>query len=237
MPWRKGVSTEVAAILLIAVPIAFNTAFFELGRTFDYPNILRREPDEILRRFAAGGSGLLLRWQALLLSALAMLPLVALLAVVLGAPPTLSALSIVIGAAAALVQALGLVRWSFALPDLARRYVAAEGPDAAATRRTIELIFATLHRLLGVAIGEHLGYLLTGVWTLLIAASILSTAVLPGWLGVIGLPIGVALLTGSLEFVGPNEKAGWPLAGRIVPLAYIAWSIWLVALGVFLLLG
>jgi hypothetical protein len=31
----------VAAVLLIAVPIAFNLAFFELGRAFDYPNILR----------------------------------------------------------------------------------------------------------------------------------------------------------------------------------------------------
>ena len=49
------------------------------------------------------------------------------------------------------------------------------------------------------------GDLLTGLWTLLVAASILSTAVLPGWLGLIGLPIGVALLVGSLEFVGPNE--------------------------------
>jgi hypothetical protein len=231
------VSPEVvAAVVLIAVPIAFNVAFFELGRVFDYPNILRKEPDEILRRFAAGGSGLLWRWQALLVSALAMLPLVALLAVVLAAPPALTAVTIVIGVAAALFQALGLVRWPFAVPELARRYVAAEGPDAEATRRTIELIFATLHRLLGVGIGEHLGYLLTGLWTLLVAASILSTAVLPGWLGVIGLPIGVALLIGSLEFVGPNEKDGWPLAGTIVPIAYIAWSLWLVALGVFLLL-
>jgi hypothetical protein len=231
------VSAEVvAAVLLIAVPIGFNVAFFELGRAFDYPNILRREPDEILRRFAAGGSGLLWRWQALLVSALAMLPLVALLAVVLGAPPALTALSIVIGAAAALVQTLGLARWPFAVPELARRYVAADGPDADATRRMIELTFATLHRLLGVGIGEHLGYLLTGLWTLLVAASILSTAVLPGWLGVIGLPIGVALLIGTLEFVGPNEQDGWPLAGTIVPIAYIAWSLWLVALGVFLLL-
>lgn len=218
------------------MPIGFNVAFFELGRAFDYPNILRKEPDEILRRFAAGGSGLLLRWQALLVSALAMLPLVALLAVVIGAPPALTALSIVIGASAALVQALGLVRWPFAVPELARRYVGAEGPDAAATRRTIELIFATLHRLLGVGIGEHLGYLLTGLWTLLVAASVLSTAVLPSWLGVIGLPIGVALLIGTLEFVGPNEKDGWPLAGTIVPIAYIAWSLWLIGLGVFLLL-
>ena len=225
----------VTAVLLIVVPIAFNLAFFELGRVFDYPNILRKEPDEILRRFAAGGSALLVRWQVLLVSALGMLPLAVLLAIVLGAPPALTALSIVVGAAAALVQAVGLVRWPFAVPELARRYLAAEGPDADATRRTIEVVFATLHRLLGVGIGEHLGYLLTGFWTLLVAASILATAVLPGWLGVIGLPIGVALLIGTLEFVGPNEQDGWPVAATIVPIAYIAWSVWLIALGVFLL--
>ena len=75
-----------------------------------------------------------------------------------------------------------------------------------------------------MGVGEHLGYLFTGLWTLLVAASILSTAVLPAWLGVVGLPIGVALLVGTLEFVGPNERDGWPLAGTIVPIAYIAWS-------------
>jgi hypothetical protein len=224
-----------AAILLIAVPIAFNVAFFELGRAFDYPNILRKEPDEILRRFAAGGSGLVLRWQALLLSALAMLPLVVLLAVVLGAPPALTALSIVVGSGASLVQALGLVRWPFAVPELARRYIAAEGPDAAATRESIEVVFSTLHRLLGVGIGEHLGYMLTGAWTLLVAGSILSTTVLPAGLGIVGIPIGIALLIGTLEFVGPNEERGWALAGTIVPVAYIAWSIWLIVLGVGLL--
>jgi uncharacterized protein DUF4386 len=232
------VTTEVVtAILLIAVPIAFNLAFLELGRSFDYPNILRKEPDEILRRFAAGGSGLILRWEALLGSALLMLPLAALLAVVLGASPALSVLSVVVGASAALVQGLGLVRWPFAVPELARRYVAApDGPDGDAARRTVEVVFATLHRLLGVGIGEHLGYLFTGLWTLLVAGSIVSTTVLPSWLGILGAVIGVALLIGTLEFVGPNERGGWKLAGTIVPIAYIAWSVWLIALGVFLLL-
>jgi hypothetical protein len=230
------VSAEVAAaVLLITVPIGFNVAFLELARTFDYPNILRKEPDEILRRFAAGGSGLILRWEALLLAALAMLPLAALLGVVLAGPPALTALSVVMGVAAALVQAIGLVRWPFAVPELARRYVGAEGTDAEVTRRTIGLTFATLHRLLGVGIGEHLGYLLTGSWTLLVAASIVSTTPIPGWLGIAGVPIGVALLAGSLEFTGPDEKHGWHLIGTIVPIAYILWSVWLVALGAFLL--
>jgi Domain of unknown function (DUF4386) len=225
------------SVLLVAVPVAFNLAFFELGRAFDYPSILRKEPDEILQRFAAGGAGLILRWQALLVSAIAMLPLVALLAISLAAPDALTVLSVVIGAAAALVQALGLVRWPFAVPELARRHVAApDGRAGDATREAVEITFATLHRLLGVGIGEHLGYLLTGLWTLLVAASIVSTTALPVWLGLIGLPIGVALLIGSLEFVGPNERDGWGLAGMIVPIAYFAWSVWLIALGVFLFL-
>jgi hypothetical protein len=231
------VTTEiVTALLLIGVPIAFNLSFLELGRAFDYPNILRKEPDEILRRFAAGGSALILRWEALLVSALLMLPLAGLLGVVLAASPALTVLSIMVGTVAALVQGLGLVRWPFAVPELARRYVAApDGPDGDPTRQTVETVFATLHRLFGVGIGEHLGYLFTGLWTLLLAGSILTTPVLPTWLGIVGLPIGIALLVGTLEFLGPNERDGWALAGTIVPIAYIAWSIWLIALGVFLL--
>jgi len=226
----------MTAILLIVVPIGFNLAFFELGRTFDYPNVLREAPGVVLRRFDAAGTPLVLRWQALLATALAMLPLVALLAVIIGADPALTLAAVVIGSAAAIVQVLGLVRWPFAVPELARRYVAADGPEAAATRETIEAIFATLNRLLGVGIGEHLGYLLTGLWTILVAFSIVSTTALSPWLGWIGLPIGVALMLGSLEFVGPNEKAGWKLAGTIVPIAYVAWSIWLIVLGIGLIL-
>src|SRR3954469_9703546 len=137
------------AVLLIIVPIAFNAAFLELSRAFDYPDILRREPDEILRRFHAGGAGLILRWEALLLSALAMLPIVVLLAVVLGASPALTLLAIAFGFAAAIVQGLGLVRWPFAVPELARRYVAADElppGEQAAARRSVEIIFAALHR-------------------------------------------------------------------------------------------
>ena len=43
-------------------------------------------------------------------------------------------------------------------------------------------------------------------------------------------------MIGSAEFAGPNERDGWRLAGIIVPIAYVAWSIWLIALGVFLIL-
>jgi hypothetical protein len=44
------------------------------------------------------------------------------------------------------------------------------------------------------------------------------------------------LIVGSAEFAGPNERDGWRLAGIVVPIAYVAWSLWLIGLGVFLLL-
>ena len=103
---------RATGVLLILVPIAFNVAFFELGRAFEYPAILRKEPDEILRRFAAGGTGLLLRWHLLFVTALAMMPLAVLLSLVLAfdAGSALTTLTMVVGVVAGVVQALGLGR-------------------------------------------------------------------------------------------------------------------------------
>lgn len=232
-------ATLLTSILLIALPIAFNLAFFELGRAFDYPGILREPTPVILTRFAAGGSGLVMRWWLFMLLALALLPLAVLVGVVLeSAPGALVPIGIVVGAAAAIVQVIGLIRWPFVVPELARRYAAAEeGPAGDVTRATIEVAFATIHRLLGVGIGEHLGYLLTGVWTVLVGASMLQVAIMPAWLGAIGLVVGGALMVGSLEFVGRNEEHGWAFAEKLVPIAYIAWSVWLIAFGVLLLVG
>ena len=231
-------ATLLAGLLLILLPVAFNGAFFALGRLFDYPSILREPTDTILTRFAAGGTRLLVTWTVFALVALAFVPISALTSAVLGGAghgPLLAAATAV-GVAAGLVQTLGLVRWPFLVPELARRYAAA-APGSAA-RETVEVVFAAAHRLLGVAIGEHLGYLLTGLWTILIGVAIgAGGEPVPSWLGLLGIPIGLAVAAGMLEFVGPHEREGWPLIGTIVPMAYLVWSAWLFALGVALVLA
>jgi hypothetical protein len=37
------------------------------------------------------------------------------------------------------------------------------------------------------------------------------------------------------EFVGTFEEKGWKVAGAMIPIAYTAWSLWLVATGIVLL--
>ena len=66
--------------------------------------------------------------------------------------------------------------------------------------------------------------------------AVIGSTVLPAWLGWLAIPIGVTQLIAALEFVGGNEPKGWTVAERMTPVAYIAWSLWLVACGVALLL-
>jgi hypothetical protein len=85
-------------------------------------------------------------------------------------------------------------------------------------------------------VGEHLGYLLTGAWTALAGIAFTQTSAAPGWLGIPGVVIGAVLALCSLEFVGRAERDGWKLAALLTPVTYIAWSLWLVACGIALLL-
>ena len=65
--------------------------------------------------------------------------------------------------------------------------------------------------------------------------AILQTTELHPAVGVVGILIGAILAVCSLEFVGPFERTGWKLAATLTPFTYIAWSLWLVVVGIALL--
>ncbi len=223
----------LAGLLLIALPIAFTALFAVLGAIFDYPDVLRRPTAEVLTAFRAGGSRLVTVWWAFAISAVLFAPVAALVSVLLiGADAGLLTTATVFGVLAALVQFLGLVRWPFLVPYLARESVGA----SPARSEAIDVVFQSFHRYLGVAVGEHLGYLFTGTWTVLVSIAVLQIGG-PWWLAVPGIVVGAVLAVCSLEFVGVFERTGWRLAGAVVPIAYLAWSAWLVLFGVVVLVG
>ena len=229
-------TTQVlTGLLLLLLPIAYNLLYTLLARGFDYPDILRQPTSQVLERFTAGGSRLVLTWWGFAMSAVLLAPAVVLLSATLAdANPTVVALATAIGLLAALVQFLGLIRWPFAVPHLAR--LAGDPATTPATRDAVEVAFQTLNRYLGVAVGEHLGYLFTGVWTALAGVALIQSDLLHPLFRVVGLLLAPLFVLGSLEFVGGFEPRGWKLAGTLVPLAYIGWSVWLLALGIGLLL-
>ena len=222
-------ATVITSLLLIVVPLAFNITFYLLQRAFEYPNILRQPTETILQRFKQGGAPLRRLWYAFTLSAVLFTPVPVLVQQVFEPDaPWFLVIGTVIGVLAGVVQFLGLIRWPFLVPSLADIYTDPQSTQA--TRDSAAVTFQAFHRYVGVAIGEHLGYLFTSTWTVLLCIAIIQTKIVHpmfGWLGIIPA---IGVLAGVLE------ETGFKAAGAINAISYILWSIWLIAFGIALLL-
>lgn len=224
--------TLLGAAALI-LPIAFNLPFALLAATFDYPDILRRPAGEVLDAFAAGGAPLILIWYAFALSAVGLIffaPVLALTTADWTRRPGLAVGAALLGALAGLAQAIGLFRWVFAVPALATLH-AAPATDAA-TRASLETAFSLLNGWGGVAIGEHLGQILTLAWVILAALQALSNrqrlarpAAAVAALAVAG--IGFGLGEGLSIALGHDA----PLLALATVAGYLAFSLWLLITG------
>jgi Domain of unknown function (DUF4386) len=220
---------RLAGRLLILVPVAFTICFTLLQMLFEYPDILRQPTTDVLTKFQAGGSNLIAVWYALTLSAVLFIPLVVLINRLLATQEASVALSVatVFGIVAGVVQTLGFLRWPFLVPHLAQAYLAPSSSEA--QRAAASLVFEAFHRYAGMAVGEHLGYLSTSVWTFLVALLMLRAPLFGRWLGLSGMVLALGVATGLLE------PAGWELAGTINAISYLAWAVWLIAVGVAVL--
>jgi hypothetical protein len=215
-------ASRLLGVATIATAVAFNVAFARLAATFDYPDILRAPADEVLDAFAAGGAPLILTWYAFALSAIAMIPVALGLALSRGLTP-LRAAAAILGALAGTVQAIGLLRWVFAVPLLA----AIEGERGTA--------FLVLNQWGGVAVGEHLGYLLTAgfLGTMAVAERADGSRLRPALAGVSA----VLILLGAGEGLALVLGGSGAVFSAASVAGYVGFSAWLVMVGLAHLAG
>ncbi|CAN5885668.1 hypothetical protein BH11PSE1_BH11PSE1_13770 [soil metagenome] len=222
----------ITGLAAIALAVGFNIPYAALASLYAYPAILRRPAADALDLFAAGGPPLVLAWIGFMLAALAMVPLATALSITpqrLAARPALAVGAAVSGALAGLSQAIGLSRWVFAVPALAQAHLTGS-PEA---QLSAEHAFDLLNAWGGVAIGEHLGQLLTAAFVLQVA--LLQRAERRTVAGLLGLTTTALLLTGAAE--GPAIALG--VSGDAFALTtiagFLALTLWLIATGVGLL--
>jgi hypothetical protein len=221
---------RAAGALLVVVPIAFSVCFTLLQQFFEYPTILRQPTGEVLAKFVAGGVPLVAVWYVLTLTAVAFIPLVVLMHQVLAGREArvLLWVATAFGLLAGVSQSLGFLRWPFLVPHLAQSYL---DPGASESQRVAAgIVFEAFHRYAGIAIGEHLGFLSTSLWTGFIAIEMIRATIVPRWMAWIGglLALGIA--------AGLAEPAGWEVGAAINTFSYLGWALWLIVVGVILLI-
>jgi hypothetical protein len=230
-------SAKTSGVTTIALALGFNIPFAILGSTFDYPDILRQPAAMVLERFHAGGAGLVLTWYAFMLSAILMVPVAAALAAQLREVrdlATLRSIAFASGAAAGTLQAIGLSRWVFVVPGIAR--IQADPASTDVARAQAQASFDLLNNWGGVAIGEHLGQVFTVLFVASLASAQLVSAsrlaksagiagVLAALLVAVGLGEGLMLATG-------NDPG---MLGLFTVVGYLAFTLWLILTGTTLL--
>jgi hypothetical protein len=215
----------LTAWTLILAPLVLVVGFASLGVTFDYPAILREPTGEILTRFQAGGPFLIAQWYSMVFASMLFVPASLLFHGLIKDRP-LAPLVTGFGVVAAVVNALGFIRWPFLVPVLAERY--AEPGLSEAARVSLEVTFEAFHTYAGVGIGEHLGFTFLALW-LVTGGLALRGGTFPAplsWLWVV---------TGVGTFVGVFEPLGWELAGLINAGASFAGMVAVLLVGASLL--
>ena len=221
---------KLTGFLLILTPVLFMAAFTLLQINFEYPDILRQPAVTVMEKFVAGGSGLIANWYLMVISAILFIPISVMLHPYLAREDTpYMTVATTFGVTASIVQMLGFIRWPFLVPTLASAYLNPSTSEA--TRAAIAVTFSAFNQYAGVGVGEHLGYLFTALWTMLIALAMPNSKHFSTWLGWMGATAAFGILLGTLE------PAGVPFVGLINAIAYIVWAIWLVILGIRLFTG
>jgi hypothetical protein len=210
------------ALLLIAAAILANVGFTALGSIFDYPDVLDEPAGRVLASFREHEAAVSAWFSVLALSAALLAPI----AIGVGRLSSKPAMRIAVrvGIAAAAVQVVGLLRWPILVPGYASDAASGSAGVAASARDS----FTTASNILGTAIGETLGYLLTATWTALVIVA-LGRRFAGRWFGVLGAAAAALVLAGVLS---PLDL---PVVDTANFIGYILWSIWLIAFGVVIL--
>jgi len=214
----------------IALGLGFNIPYAMLAADFDYPGILRRPADAALALFADGGAALIATWYGFAAAAMAFIPLAIALAITpqrLAARPALAIGAAIAGALSGLTQAIGLLRWVFAVPMLAAAQRLADANPV--TAHAASLSYTMLNAWGGVAIGEHLGQLLMALFAGQLA--LIQRGEGDRRLAAIGLGTAAMLAIGSAE--GPAMMLGFD-AGAFATatiLGFLGLTAWLVMTG------
>ena len=182
-------------------------------RTSATPDVLRLPAGEILTRFLAGGPGLVFTWYGFAVSCLPFFAGVVLLPSSFPEQRTLMRLSTVLGTVAGIVQVVGLLRWVFVVPYLARLYATTATADG---RLAIEVAFSSLHQFAGVSLGEHTGQLFTAAWMVTLSFVLWQTH--RRKLAVLGASTAVAWLIGLAEGFGTVLDGVPTQLGAVAPL-------------------
>ncbi|HNE67364.1 MAG TPA: DUF4386 domain-containing protein [Anaerolineales bacterium] len=223
---------KLAGIFFIVGAILVNIPYTLLIINFDYPDILRLPAAEILTRFQAGGSSLIYTWLAFAWVGLPMLLGAIMLKRILAdenAPFLETATTL--GVIGFIVQVVGLLRWVFVVPVLARLFT--DPTTDPVTKAALPLVFSAVHQYGGVILGEHLGQFLIILWMSMLSGILYKSKRFSKWVAYLGWIASAVYILAQTELLA-TAIPSFPVIGWAGLYGSLLWLVWMIVVGVYL---
>ncbi len=224
---------QLTGLLFIIGAVLINIPYTLLIMNFDYPDILRAPTAEILTKFQAGGSPLIYTWLAFAWIGIPILFGMIMLNQVLGKEksPFLETAT-TIGVVGGFVQIVGLLRWVFVIPVIARLYT--DPTTDTATKESLSALFMVVHHYGGVVLGEHMGQFLTVIWVSMISAIIYRSPLFAKWVAWLGWITSAIFILAQTELFA-TVIPSFPVISWAGLVGSLLWLLWMIVVGVYLL--
>lgn len=223
---------KLAGIFFIIGAALVNIPYTLLIINFDYPDILRLPTAEILTRFQSSGNPLIYTWLAFAWVGLPMLFGAIMLKRILEKEGSLFLeTATTLGVIGFIVQVIGLLRWVFVVPVLARIFT-----DPAAdsvTKAAVAAVFTAVHQYGGVILGEHLGQLLIILWMSMISGIIQRSVIFSKWVTWLGWFASAVYLLAQTELLA-TAIPSFPVISWAGLTGSLLWLLWMIVIGVYL---
>ena len=223
---------KLTGLFFIVGAMLVNISYTLLIMNFDYPDVLRLPTAEILTKFQAGGNALIYTWLAFAWVGLPMLFGAIMLKRVLAdeqAPFLETATTL--GVIGFIVQVVGLLRWVFVVPVLARLYT--DPTTDSATQAAVAAVFTAVHQYGGVILGEHIGQLLIILWMCMISGIVYKSKIFSKWVAILGWVASAIYLLAQTELLATAIPT-FPVVDWAGLVGSLLWLVWMIVMGVYL---
>jgi hypothetical protein len=214
-------SSKIVGSAIVGLSIASALGFIILSSVFSFPDILRDPASKALPLFAENASTVRPTYWMLMLTSLALICVSPELGRILSKyAPGPARLVSGSGVATGVFWALGYSRWPIAIPSVSKLYASGE------TTRATDM-YDVLNNYAGMTVGEHLGFLMMGVFAIALAISVRKAGIGPKWFYPVGIFAGLFIAVTAFEQYDNSVE----ILGILNGLANTVWFIWFASIG------
>jgi len=204
------------ATLIVSQVLVSVVAFLVLMIVFQFPDILRESSAVRLDLFVKNQGVIIPTYYLLALTGIMNTMIAALIFYLFEKKSAILVLALVFGVLTGIFQAIGFIRWSFLIPYLANLQTSSS--------ELTPILEGAFNRYAGMAIGENLGFVMQGLWTICLSLAFAQNKYVSNTLSKYGMGIGVLTVLMAFETFGGSLS----ILGELVNPVEAAWYIWLI---------